>query len=278
MLLHRDESLDIAYAPYLTKCGSTTMKDILNDLSNHTMYYVNRPPVSDEILRQYTFLSFLRHPIDRALSGYHQLERVLRLGYLDKMIEKYNLRWWNTSCIDSPYGLSTTKKQKYECTATRPSKTLSARLSRLNAFLDELIRLGSFDQHTAPLTMLMQRNPVKRVVPNTRSFYFNLDDITAVHQALSRHYNRPYTPVGPKMSRSESLIAQQYTWIVTWKELLDEANITSSTFTSSSRHTSNNPPSLAGTVLQKLCEFYRHDVECLPFEVPECRPYYHTLN
>jgi len=63
----------IAYAPFMTKCSSTTL---INEIKYSTD---NAPDISsedlgEEELHRYAFFSVLSHPLERALAGIHQIE------------------------------------------------------------------------------------------------------------------------------------------------------------------------------------------------------------
>jgi len=62
-----------AYGPWITKCGSTSLIQSLKYATDDASP-LNVETTSKEIFDQYQFLSVLRHPMDRALAGFHQVE------------------------------------------------------------------------------------------------------------------------------------------------------------------------------------------------------------
>ena len=259
-LHHKDGTIDAVYGPLLTKCGTTTVKKLLNTVANDTMYYLNYPKdVNDKIVQRNIFFTFLRHPLDRILAGYHQVERLLR-SYPDRYVpwvKRNKISWWNSSCIDTTYGEKLGNgPTRLVCTATEPASDFQARFARLDAFLDDQLRVGFFDQHTTPMASLISSSEVfKRA--NT-ILYFNLDHIEEFSKAFSKRYNRPmYNTEAKLMSRNIGAV-HQYKWIVTWDEVMEK----------------RGTEPLAQEVLRKLCLLYRHDVECFPYRVPECDPFY----
>jgi hypothetical protein len=259
-LYHRDASINVAYGPLLTKCGTTTVKEMLSYISNSTLYYANFPrEIPTKKIRKNIYFSFLRHPLDRILAGHHQVERLLREHPMQFSVfhQKFHLTWWNTSCIEDS-GYSDASENPFICTGTKPASDFQARFGRLNSFLDDQIRVGFFDQHTTPMVSLIATNDIFR--RNASVYYFNLDDIARFSHALSSMYNRPvYDAKGKqRMSRTTGSKVHHYKWIVTWDEILKEAKT----------------ESLAQEVLRKLCTLYRQDVECFPFQVQECDPYF----
>ena len=67
----------IGYAPFFTKCGSTSAVDMMEAILGKDKVM---PEPQGSQLEGYTFVSFVRHPLERALAGYHQLEVFYRMG------------------------------------------------------------------------------------------------------------------------------------------------------------------------------------------------------
>lgn len=232
-----------AYAPWITKCGSSSMTKAIEHISNDA-------PVASDLstidFDQYQFLSVVRHPMHHALAGYHQVEVFWIMNWITKLIDEKHLTWWNTTCLNSTWGSD--KKADRPCKGTKPLTTITTRLERLNAFLDELLEKGFWDQHIAPITYIISVSQFKE-----RAVYFDIQSITNLTAAMKRGVDKDPAKPFVYMERGDG-IAAGMDWQVRWNELVEW----------SSKY------DLATRAIEKLCHLYRNDVDCLPYNVPEC--------
>ena len=239
-----------AYGPFITKSASTTVKSILQYIAGNTLDQ-RLEDMNETSLDEYKFISILRHPMDRALAGFHQIEVFWRLNWIDGAIDRPpHVSWWNQTCLNATYGVEAKAKGKYQCQGSLPETTTERRLQRLNDFLDELDEKGFWDQHITPVTYLISKNKLRH-----RATYYDLHSLDNVTYALEEISHKP--------KRSFSLMKRGnendgMDWIVKWNELV---NMTT------------NGNELAKLALMKLCTLYRNDVQCLPYDIPECKEY-----
>jgi hypothetical protein len=252
-----DHTLKIGYAPALPKCGSTEAQAMLRTLTNNSKANLS---LSEAVASNYTFISFLRHPMDRALAGFHQAEVFYLMGWYDWAIEKHNLNWWNDSCINTTFGV---RKRKHTCAGSEPKSDLDTRTRRLIRYLDEVQRVGFFDQHHAPLTYLLARWEEQLALAGTenrlefqslpslgsgatknrlKTLFFDLALLDDVSSTLA---TKASTPFNPRHAMSRNSETGDLNWIVTWQELLSSASED------------------ANTARRLLCDIYEKDVRCL---------------
>lgn len=235
-----------AYGPWITKSGSTSLIESLKYASN------NAPNIeataNEEIFDQYEFLSVLRHPMDRALAGYHQIEVFWLMNWIDGPITTFGLRWWNTTCLNSTYASDTKANGKYQCMGTKAQTTTTQRLRRLNDFLGEVEEKGYWDQHITPMSYLISSNKF-----HSRARYFDIghvDRLTEIVALSAGKEGRRHS----SMKRGDS--DQGMDWVTRWSELV----------------TLSRNEELARVSIEKLCNLYQSDVKCLHYDVPECDP------
>ncbi|KAL7473747.1 hypothetical protein ACHAXS_014493 [Conticribra weissflogii] len=237
-----------AYGPYITKTSTTTIINALNKASN------NAPPIDllstpDEILSKYQFFSVIRHPMQRVLSGIHQFEVFWILNWVTGKINQEGLTWWNKTCLNSTWGSDTIRE--LPCQGTEPITTTETRLQRLNDFLDDITNRGFFDQHITPITHLIRINKIHR-----NADYFDIEHVSELVQAICATSGINEALNKDHMKRGN--LADGMDWAMRWDELVDL----------SPEH------ELAKSAMSKLCHLYRNDVECLPYDVPECAQFY----
>jgi len=236
----------IAYAPWMTKCSSTSLRNAIK-YSTDNAADISLDNLNEDKLDDYTFFSVLRHPLERALAGIHQLEVFWRMSWIGVPIEKFNLTWWNKTCLNSTWG---PQPENYPCTGSNIETTTERRLQRLNDVLDELNVKGFWDQHIAPMTYLMSTNKV-----GAHSLYFDISLVDNITKIIAQAAGKEVQKVNPdsKMSRGDKNDGMD--WIFRWKELVDLVP----------------QYKLAQAAVEKLCHLYQQDIECLPYDVPECK-------
>jgi len=235
-----------AYGPWIAKSGSTALIDSLKYASDNASP-LNIETASEEIFDQYRFLSILRHPMDRALAGFHQIEVFWLMNWVDDPIDRLGLTWYNKTCLNFTWASETKAKGKYQCTGSKPHTSTQRRLRRLNNFLDELEEKGFWDEHITPISYIISSNKF-----NSRARYFDIKDIDQLTKIIATSAGKVKKRHSP-MARGDS--AQGMDFAVTWKELV----------------TLSPDQELAHLAIEKLCRLYHSDVTCLPYDVPECR-------
>mmetsp|Transcript_14647 Transcript_14647/g.22887 ORF Transcript_14647/g.22887 Transcript_14647/m.22887 type:complete len:293 (-) Transcript_14647:212-1090(-) len=277
----KNNGLKLGYGPFLPKSGSTSSVKMLKKLG------VEAGPSDDTVFTDHTFFTFLRHPLDRALAGYHQIEVFYHLGWIDAPIRKYNLQWWKTSCFNTTYGegMETT----FRCTGNVTMQHTKERLLRFNHFLDEIAMIGFYDEHITPLTYLIESSPVthqavkkplvfdlqnfdvvKDVFTNLNAFaesrkLQDFDTAMAVFRnevmanattesntRRNRLKSSPREMVRPKNKEAEK---EGMHWIISQEDLVEWVN--------------NSVPG-ASEALSKLCHMYRQDIECFSSYESSC--------
>jgi len=236
-----------AYAPWITKSGSSSMVHALKYASENDGPSLNVEQNSmEEIIARYDFLSVLRHPMERALAGFHQVEIFWLMNWIDIPIDKFGLSWFNKTCLNSTWGSEKKKaERKYQCKGDEPKTTTQRRLRRLNDFLDEIEKKGFWDQHITPMSYIIASNKFHH-----HARYFDIQHIDNLTDIIATSAGKPKETFG-LMKRGNYRGAD---WIVKWKELV----------------TLSTDYELARLAVGKLCRLYRNDITCLPYNVPEC--------
>jgi hypothetical protein len=245
----------IGYAPWLTKCGSTKFVQMLDHLFGTDFERLQSLP---EDQSNFTLISFIRHPLKRALAGYHQFELFMRKGWIEGTIAPL-MTYHKLYCLDSLWGCDSKGiKSVCNCTGSEPSNSNKSRIRRLNGFLDDIQRIGFVDQHITPLSLQLQAHPARNPL------IFDINDIMNVSNVLSVALNRPLPSDEKPMSRNTT--ARDYSkpyspsdgkaWMVLWDELL---------------FWKEDMPE-AAEAIRKLCHLYRQDVDCFSeaYNIPEC--------
>ena len=241
-----------AYGPWITKAGSTSIKQSLL----HASGKLNRRPLpmdsmSEEDLDRYHFISFLRHPLERALAGFHMVEFFWNKNWIDAEIDKRQLTWWNKTCLNSTRGNDEVEVVLNKpCQGSVPRTTTERRLRRLNDFLDDVHQKGFWDQHITPMTYLIATNGAR-----SRARYYDIEYIDDLTDIIVK--SAGVVEVGKRFHHMQrGSVDDGMDWVVRWKELVGWAP----------------KYELARAAIEKLCQLYHTDVACLPYDVPECEP------
>jgi len=243
--------LHVAYGPWLTKCGSSSAVKLVEEVTNTSLLVAKtagKETMSPDMYHNNTFISFVRHPLDRALAGYHQLEVFYQFGWFDIPIDQYGLRWWDNNCLNSTYGNPLLPRKK-TCSGSVPNNSQETVLRRLVGYLEEIERVGFIDQHLTPMSWLMATNPVSA---SPRAFVFDMKQMGNVSDVLTNFTGFKWGRL-QRMSRP-SQKQENMPWAVSWKELVIES--------------ATSPMALRAVEL--LCHLYRDDIMCLPYDIPEC--------
>jgi len=260
-----DHSSKLAYGPQITKTGSTSSKKaqkyMLNVTDNDILKPDNWGPFD-----QYNFYTFIRNPVERFLAGFHQIEVFWRMNWFSSNIDKFELQWWNQSCGAKGNSSYEVLDKKHLCTGSEPQLNVAVRIGRLNAFLDDIARVGYFDQHIMPITYQFFSNPLfQEKSQDLHPSIFDVHSMDELGDSLSAVIR------GHKLSQREKFryvernkivgMDDAMPWVMSWKELKKVA----------SEKDNNAEARLAKAVIEKICILYEHDVRCLPYDIPECK-------
>jgi len=273
----------LGYGPKLTKTGTTStvdgLKELFREKGNNNIKNQIDASSSSLLLNKGTifFMATIRHPMDRILAGYHQVEVFLRMDWFGDTIEKFDLKWWNRYCIVETEEWKE-RDVRHRCTSVERKSDDVTRLKRYHAFLDDIRTIGFYDHHIMPMTYQMQIT--HHVVVSRNIYYFDTKSIPAVLGNISSiildDNNKPHnTNNVVKMKRQDS-----NPWVIRWKELqswaaTSERDKNSDTTTDTTSNDNNNNSNdevmvLAKGAIQKMCNLYKNDIDCLPYDVPEC--------
>jgi len=240
--------LHVAYGPWLTKCGSSSATKLIHQVTNTShIGTCGKLVMSPYMYHNYTFISFVRHPLDRALAGYHQMEVFYQFGWLKAVIPRFGLTWWDSHCLNSTFGVASFKRG-HTCSGSVPNNSRDTVLRRLVGYLEEVDRIGFFDQHLTPMSWLLATHPV---ATSPRAFVFDMKAMHNVSKVLSTFTGHTWYGIREK---KRDTTKDNLPWAISWKELVIES--------------ATSPMALRAVEL--LCRLYRDDIMCLPYDVPEC--------
>ena len=236
-----------AYGPYITKSGSTSIVKALQCASQRKKS-VDLNAMGEKELDQYKFISVLRHPLERALAGFHQVEVFYQKKWINRTINERQLQWWNKTCLNSTWE-GQSNVQPHACLGSHRKTTTERRLQRLNDFLNEIVEKGFWDQHVTPMTYLIASNRFHK-----RTTYFDIKHLNVlVDIILKSAGKKEYDIVFHEQKRGG--IENGQDWVIKWDELVELAPKFES----------------AQLAIGKLCRMYQSDVDCLPYDVQECK-------
>ncbi|KAL7532176.1 hypothetical protein ACHAWF_004038 [Thalassiosira exigua] len=236
-----------AYGPWITKSGSTSLINSLKFASDNAPS-LDLNTANEEIFDKYDFLSVLRHPMDRALAGFHHIEVFWLHNWIDTPIDRLGLSWYNKTCLNNTWASDTKAKGKHQCIGSKPETTTQKRLRRLNDFLEEVEQKGFWDQHIAPMTYLIFSNRFRN-----HARYFDIKHIDRLTDIISTSAGKAPKPYFPFMKRGG--LDQGMDWVIRRDELVTLAH---------------DGETLAHSAIEKLCHLYHNDVMCFPYDIPEC--------
>lgn len=196
----------------------------------------------------------LRHPIQRFLAGYHQVYVFYQMGWL-RFPNKWGITFWNKTCFNTTWGVPAGigPKLRYPCTGTAPNHNKTA---LLEAFVDEVERIGFFDDHFAPLTLQMRR--MDQIVPINNVVAVDIASMDSVFGNISAMLH-PVTledQYRPKKKHRMKEVSDATPWIFKLNELEELAGA---------------DPGVAALLI-RICKLFVNDFVCLPYAMPEkCR-------
>ncbi len=209
-------------------------------------------------IKDFYHFSFIRHPLDRFLSGYHEWNYFQLRGWVNPL-EDWGLSFFKTNCFHDK-----TYPQKCEQDPSTPQIPLAFlgtanytqamyrrdRLLRLDAFLDDITkRLGWFDNHINPLTWVLRDHGFGTAARNQQ--VFDIKDVSIVFETI-----RKKRGLRSKRTRlSNRANDAKFPWIVSSEDLATWVN-------------SENPDALARRVFRRLCVLLKEDFDCLPYDAP----------
>jgi hypothetical protein len=271
-----DHTSKIAYGPKITKIGSSSSAttSMLQKILNVTDTENESIRSSLNSLENYAFFAFVRHPMSRFLAGFHQIEVFWRMNWISGLIDEKGLQWWNKFCISTPSGGYLEKDDKHLCTGSDPQSDGVTRLGRLSAFLDDIDRVGYFDQHIMPISYQLSISALSTELSlELHPRYFDIesmDDLSDVIATAIMGHPLEDSDKTHQMSRPKKAgDNEKMPWVISWSEL---TIIASSTVGGEEDivETRKEQQLLAQTIIKKMCRLYENDVECLPYDIPQC--------
>ena len=250
MFIPQPHHLRVGYAPWITKGGSTTAISMLKELTG--LSTGAEEELTDELLSNYSYISFIRNPVERALAGYHQLEIFYHMGWLDRTVSMYGVSFWNQHCLNTTYGKPT--KRSLNCTGSAPDSSMQTVLRRIIGYFEEIDRIGFYDQHQTPMSYLIASSSI---IVSPRLYFFDMKTMFDVDEILSNVTGRKWNRL-VKMKRAPD-DRKDTPWSLTWKEL---AALRSGS--------ESNIIELASKAVDLVCRLYKSDIDCLPYDIPEC--------
>jgi hypothetical protein len=243
--------LQIGYGPWITKGGSSSAVDMLTEVTGEKV--IATEIFTQALLDSYTFISFIRNPVERALAGYHQMEIFYVMGWLDRTVKLNGIKWWDRNCLDTTYGFPLTRSMN--CSGSVPDSSDRTVLRRFVDYLEEIERVGFYDQHQTPISYLMATSSV---VVSPRSFYFDIKSMFKVEERLTEMTGKKWNRLVKKSREKPDRKAMP--WSLSWKQLVGMQE-----------NSDTIAAGLATKAINLVCELYRNDVECLPYTIPECK-------
>ena len=271
-----DHISKIAYGPKITKIGSTSSTTMLQKILNVTGDTEKESIRSLNSLENYAFFAFVRHPMSRFLAGFHQIEVFWRMNWISGLIDEFDLQWWNKFCISTPPGGYLERDDKHLCTGSDPQSDVVTRLGRLNVFLDDIDRVGYFDQHIMPISYQLSISALSTELSlELQPRYFDLgsmDDLSDVIATVIMGHPLEGSDKYRQMSRpkkaGDSSSNEKMPWAISWSELTMIASSTGGE--EDIVEIRKEEQLLAQKIIKKMCRLYENDVECLPYDIPEC--------
>jgi hypothetical protein len=158
----------IAWTPSLRKCASTTItsffqsatrtkpgvqwtEDIGEEHRQHLAKDVHAHPhkwTDDQIARHFFQFTVVRDPLSRFLVGAYMLFLFHRLGWDQLTVNTKGVEYGARACLNQSWGESADKPLPVPCEG-RPISTF---VELLELVLDDIERVGYFDEHILPMS------------------------------------------------------------------------------------------------------------------------------
>ena len=238
----------IAWIPSIRKCGSASLTKffahVKNTIGNIAPDSMIHPKVWNDRQIAELFFQFtvVRDPLRRFLSGAHQLFVFHYMGWAGGMEKKWGIEYGKRTCFDTNFG-----KDRNSCTPP-----YSTALDGLEAILDDIERVGFFNEHIAPMTYSIATS--RGITDTDNHFLFDISSLSDLFTAMSRQlYNESESSARYQRANHHSMARHANPWIIR-KERLLELSKTNCT---------------AKRIVQRICRLYREDYACLPYKLPE---------
>lgn len=249
----------IAWAPGLRKCGSTPLANYFQHtvgwhgtMDKHARLAddpLKHPDkwTDEQIANKFFQFTVVRDPLSHFLAGAHQLSVFHRLGWLGLTNKEWGIDFWNRTCMNTTWG-------KVEPCAPPYANPVE----QLEVILDDIERVGFFDEHIFPMTYPIA---LSRGLINPANFYiFDMSNITVLENAInvvvfneSEAGSRFKTGTHLNIRGEKGIFGNQVMpWAIRSRDLLEL-----------SEHDCK-----ARRVVQRFCALYAEDYACLPYTLP----------
>ena len=237
----------VAFVPSLRKCGSTEMAKFFKHVERTTKHLardrVQHPAAwtDEQIARHFFQFTIVRDPLSHFLAGAHQLSVFVHMNWIRKMDAQYGINFQNRTCFDTDFGTMLPCDPPY----ARP-------LDLLEAILDDVDRIGFFDEHIFPITYQIA---MSKGMLNLENYYIlDIRNISALENELNiwAYDEAPARYVAGRRPMSRKKTSKSMPWVIMSKDLLALAE-----------HDCR-----ARNIVQRFCRLYAEDYTCLPYELP----------
>jgi hypothetical protein len=238
----------IAWVPSLRKCGSTVVDKFFVHTKATSAHLADDPRkhpdvwTDEQIASKFFQFTVVRDPLSHFLAGAHQVTVFHRMGWLGAMVKHWGVEFQDRTCLNTTWG-------KIEPCAPPYANAVEL----LEVILDDIERLGFFDEHIFPMTFPIA---VSKGLLNPANYYmFDISNITALEDAMNSvvydesEADSRYKTGDHFMSRDGVEVPP---WIIKAGELLELAE-----------HDCK-----ARSVVQRFCKLYAEDYACLPYTLP----------
>lgn len=241
----------LAWIPSIRKCGST----VVSEFFTHTKATTSRlakdkmthPDVwTDEMIARHFFqFTVVRDPLTHFLAGAHQVIVFHRMGWLGGIAKRWGVEFHNRTCLNTTWGKIPVCDPPY-----------ANAVEMLEVVLDDIERLGFFDEHVFPMTFPIS---VSQGMVNPTNYYlFDMSNITALENEMNKvvyddsEDSARYKTTNRHFMSRDGPQQNPMPWVIKASELLALAE-----------HDCK-----ARSVVQRFCHLYAEDYACLPYELP----------
>lgn len=258
----------ISWQPGIRKCASTELTHFFKHAVKNRAYLVqdHRDQPGDDgnttlVAKGVFSFTVVRDPLERFLAGVHQLYTMFRMGWLGTLLRRTGAQYWKGVCFNSTFGANHTYIH------LRCTNGYSHPVDLIDGVLDDIDRIGFFDEHIVPMSHTIA---VSTAFRKESSLLFDIGDVSRIESGLNRvlysktnRSNAYRIPVARRMARTDPA-HEKHPWVISASDLLKLA-INS---TSKARH-----------VVQRFCKIYETEYECLPYTRPRmCGPLFRRVD